>query len=589
MRSYVLSIGVLALVAPQLVLAQCPPTGRARELLTKEPTGYYTKEVIRRTNEGIALAKTRTDGASIAGLFDLNSLIMIESIFYMLVDTDLRSVEYSRDLTHISSCLHADLAIIEAQIENVRCEINTAYDGGNSSRIRELKVIANFLNQRYRHLVKGALNPQHVDKSWSAYHSFDPPFQGWCCVHDTQTCSIRDAESCTRVTPGGDGGYSFYPTQDECVSDNLCVFSEQGETTPPYEDICPFDSNYLAFNDSGYGCSADLLEQFTGGSFTIPGIGKSAVEAEKEGQKILEETRDSFVEDIGHIKETTDNMDQLVDGTMLTDEQRKQLQRFGTTSTGDIERRHVYGCNADMLPEERENLDGVEGDVTPGIHPSEEWAGIPLRGPFSFERDHLGVWNTLLKLYLEWENERQFTDYLKHPDEFPEEDDRKKATTRDNRAFGLLYSLRNPARSWRIGTQKQQAIQDAALLPKVQDITLLVRDAMKPLRPAMKNSIDLVDSSEGPLRKFGINYAYFLRRTCIFRPCNEKLDTIMKVLFTDECFPYASGEFDGGLESNPEYEECMDETGDQAYCDAQFDRYLGDPTWQKCQDAVNEL
>lgn len=564
MIKFLVPIGIFVALLPQAVGAQaCPPTGRTAELLDKDPIGHYTQEVVRRTNVGIEEAKSLEGAPAIAGLFDLNSLIMIESIFYMLVDTDLRAVEYSRDLTHISTCLHADLAILEAQIENVRCEVTAAYLARKYATLRELKVVANFVNQRYRHLVKGALDPQHVDRSWSAYHAFDPPFEGWCCVLDEMQCQIRDAESCTQVTQGEGGGYSFYPTRDACLTDSICVFSEEGETEPPYEDICPFDSNYLAYNSSGFGCSAELVDQFAGdeGAFGPEGFG-NAIQAEVEAMQELQQERDEFLEDIDDIKTTTEQIDQLADGTILNDDERTQLQEFGTTASDDVRPRRVYGCNANLPPEDRENTDNVEGILTPGIKPSQEWAGIPLRGPFFFGVDHLGVWNKLLRLYHEYEVDRQFSNYFKNPDEFPDENDREEAVKRDNSAFGFLRALRGPARSSWTQFQTQQATQDAALLPKAQDMGLKVRDAMQPMRPAMKRAIELVNSSDGALRTFAINYAYFLRRTCIHRPCNERLETIMKVLFSDECFPYASGEFQEPDEDDPHWKKCQDAVDD---------------------------
>jgi hypothetical protein len=112
-----------------------------------------------------------------------------------------------------------------------------------------------------------------------------------------------------------------------------------------------------------------------------------------------------------------------------------------------------------------------------------------------------------------------------------------------------------------------QATKEASILPKAQDAELEVLEAIKPIRPAITRVIGLVLQSDEGLRKFARNYAYFLRRSCIYRPCNEKLETIMKVLYSDECFPYASGEFNAKAG-----EEAPDKT-----------------SWEKCQDAVDEL
>lgn len=113
-----------------------------------------------------------------------------------------------------------------------------------------------------------------------------------------------------------------------------------------------------------------------------------------------------------------------------------------------------------------------------------------------------------------------------------------------------------------------QATKEASILPKAQDMQKEVIQAMKPLRPAMKSNIELVQKSTGGMRKFAKGYAYFLRRSCINRQCNSQLETILKILFTDECFPYASGEFETGKNS--------DDTNAKS-------------TWERCKEKVDQL
>jgi len=246
---------------------------------------------------------------------------------------------------------------------------------------------------------------------------------------------------------------------------------------------------------------------------------------------------------------------------MLNDDERSQLANFGNAATEEVETRRVYGCNADLPPEERTSNDGVEGTLTPRIKPSQEWSAIPLRGVFSFGENQLGIWNKFFRLQRSFANRREYPDYLRNADEFPDEDDRKKAVNRDANAFGLLQVPRTYIREiWRTFILNQ-ATEESAILPKAQDMSLGVRDAMEPVRPAMKRGIELVKDSNSGLRKFGKGYAYFLRRTCIDRPCNDRLETILKVLFSDECFPYASGVFqvkDGDEPENPTWQDCVD-------------------------------
>ena len=558
MKKFLLSIGLLTALLPAVAAAQCPESTDAIDLLDKEPTGHYTKSVLERVDEGIENAKDSITGVTAMDLVDMHFLISIESIMYMLVDTDLRAVEYSQDLANITPCLHLDLAMMEAKMEEVRCEINAAYEDKSPGALRQLKEIASFLNQRYRHLVRGALEPEHTDEGWVYYNEFDDPFEGWCCVLDQLECQVMESDECTEVQENGTGGYEFYDTKDACSVDSICVFAEDKETDPLYKDICPFDSNYLADNNTGYGCQLELIEQFSD-------VDEDVFDAEAVALLKITETRDEFLTDISHIKDITVDMDNFVDETMLNNEERAHLEKFGDVA--DIEHRRVFGCNADLPPEERDDDEGVEGELTPEIKPSEEWGSIPTRGPFFFRKDHLSIWKKFFRLQHEWASQREYPEYLRQPDEFEDEDDREDTAKLDEESFGLLRIPRNEFRNTWMQFTHRQATKEASILPKAQDAELEVLEALKPIRPAMKRNIKLVTSSSEGLRAFARNYAYFLRRSCIYRPCNEKLETIMKVLYSDECFPYASGSFQVKDGDKP-----PDKT-----------------SWEKCQEAVDDL
>lgn len=557
MKTVFFSIGLLAALLPAVATAQCPESQKAKDLLSQTPTGHYTEVVLERVTEGITNAQAKPSSPITVDLSNMHFLRAIESIMYMLVDTDLRAVEYSRDLSSMSPCLHLDLAMMEAKMEEVRCEINAAYDRKSPGALRLLKGVASFLNERYRHLVQGALEPAHIDRDWGFYNEFDNPFEGWCCVLDALECQVKQSDECTEVA-AGTGGFEFFDTKDACTVDSICVFAENKTTDPKFKDICPFDSNYLADNGSGYGCDIDLINTFAGGGF-------EAVTAEAQALSDLIDTRDEFLRDISHIKDVTLNEDNLVDETMLNDDERNQLGRFGDVA--DIDHRRVFGCDANLLPIDRTSNDGVEGDLTPGLRPSEEWGAIPNRGPFFFRKDHLVIWKKFFALQHEWASMREYPEYIRQPDEFPDLKDREETAKLDEDSFGIYRIPRNDFRSVFMAFHHEQATKEASILPKAQDAGLEVLEALEPVRPAVKRLVELVNQSDRGLRKFARNYAYFLRRSCIYRPCNEKLETIMKVLYSDECFPYASGAFDV-------------KAGDEI---------TDDPSWQKCQDAVNDL
>ena len=144
-----------------------------------------------------------------------------------------------------------DIEILDktSDIENY-FQINSIFDTVDSMG-------ANFINSCLEQFATT------LEREAKIYNEFDDPFRGWCCVLDQLECQIKESDECTEVKDGS-GGYEFFDTEDACLTDGICVFAESGTTDPKYEPICPFDSNYLADNSTGYGCQLELIKQFAG-------------------------------------------------------------------------------------------------------------------------------------------------------------------------------------------------------------------------------------------------------------------------------------------------------------------------------------
>jgi hypothetical protein len=100
-----------------------------------------------------------------------------------------------------------------------------------------------------------------------------------------------------------------------------------------------------------------------------------------------------------------------------------------------------------------------------------------------------------------------------------------------------------------------QAQNEALLFALGSDPHLIIGNTLRPLRESVQRLARLIhpgigqvgegeeQDSIGSLRGFVRDFAYFLRRSCMERPCNERLDRILKIVFQDACFPYTNGEY----------------------------------------------
>jgi hypothetical protein len=543
MRSVFITIALYIALLPAAVSAQCPQKDLTKELAAKTPIGHYAKAVIERVDDGIALAKSKSGGDTVIDLLKYNWLYELQSIFFMLFDTELRSIQQSYDITSIPACLHADLAILEAKMEEIRCETNRAYENKSTGGIEVFKALTGFLNQSYKNILTGASNPEFEAIGWQDRYIFDEEFEGWCCVTSDMECQAMDSSDC----PSSD---MFYGTYNDCIVESTCGLGLNDPSKEPnFGVICPFDSDYLAPNTSGYGCDQTVLDDFD------PPSG-SSMETESEAMDDILEMRDEFLDDINHIKDAAEKMDDILENRLFTDREREHLEQFGTARLDEIQHKHVFGCDADVVDDDE-------------VKPSRLWSSRALRGPFFYAKDHIGIWKAFYNLNHYWASEREYPDHLKNPDEFPEEGDREDRMKKDEQSNRFIVIPRTYIRDRWATFMHNQATEEAGMLPKAQDVQSAEIETIKPVRAQMKENIDLIKDKDGGLRKFVKNYAYFLRRSCIFRPCNTQLDQILKIVFSDECFPYTSGAFITGKNPN--------------------DNNAGSNTWDDCRKAVEKL
>jgi hypothetical protein len=169
---------------------------------------------------------------------------------------------------------------------------------------------------------------------------------------------------------------------------------------------------------------------------------------------------------------------------------------------------------------------------------------IELRGPFSLEPNHEGLLEAFRLLRSKDGADRASSESL----------------TGDNNKPIALSGLSSYFRDLFKTFSTQQGDREALTFAVGSDPVLSTTSAFDSLHKSVAD-LGKLSSSRNGLRSFVRDYAYFLRRSCIDRPCSQRLDRILKIVLKDECFPFVSGEFLNATDQNPAWKRCMDAAG----------------------------
>lgn len=493
--------------------------------LTMTPISqHYVQPALDRVDDGIA----NLPGSSVSSNFDFiffDWLSTLSTAFLELVDTELRLGEYQRDLYKVTPCLHLDLLILEEKLEEVRTLSKQAFEDKRIFDILQLQSMARFLNDRYRNLLRGARDPHYRDQRFLWYYSFDTTT--WCCPDtDPAICAESD-----RLTCRNNGGATFRTAQ-ACGAFPGC---EAPAFLPPEEPVCPFHSDYLPPTIAGYGCDLEALDAVGSG-------GHPAIQAERDGLDEFLQERDDFLNDMAYIGTMTIQI--------LTAIGRPVPPGFLDDFLAALSRTHRTreGCSLSDSP--LYNPPVTEFDLPP------EWpegaAKWELRGPFFITNDEFYLVRGLYDQMLKWGEDREQANYIKMPSEFPPgTTERADAEAKELKKDIIDRLLRLFSRAYfRIWNTEQSGLETRPIVQS-SDTQKEILEVAQPLRDTMINFYELASKRDQGIRKFTTKFGFFLRRTCLYRPCNKMLDRMLKINFEDQCFPYTSGLFDG----NPQHHE----------------------------------
>ncbi len=522
------------------------PAPPSPELVT---VSVYVKKVLDRAREGMKMPQEDAgDNSNFTNIALLGQEEIIGTI-----DSAIDVLLQRKNLTEQTTCEQYDLLLIQCTMEKVRTQRNKELSELKYANALRLERLYSFLNERLRGLQKGVRDPTFKDTTWGEAQLFDA--QGAsvaCCLSEDGSCQTRTADQCKEQ------GVAFY-SMDACKE-----FGCSGSAAT--DSLCSFNTNFTPPTVTGYGCDADVLEQLK----KYP----PALEDAKKLRKIQES-----------IKTFTNNAKSL-----LTVQQEIATLAGGATSsqsptTSESERAHkmIDGCqqgqcsgndnpcqsNADCDGEICSyswrhcsedmtvgcflNSDCADKDLGDCVREAPDLLLVPERTDFSATRDELKILEAFASQ--REQERREFVDDLKLPDEFPSSAQDKADARAEN--GGIQDTLR-AVRGLFISVSAGLGRMEADMFARGQDPELTMAQSLAPVRGVGSKLATLANDRTG-LRQLVTRFAWFLRRTCIDRACNGRLQQIIAIAQADACFPYTKGDFLSQTCEKPQWQECLDE------------------------------
>jgi hypothetical protein len=409
-----------------------------------------------------------------------------------------------------------------------------ALQQGRTIAILRLTDLLQFLGDRQRHLLLGARNPDYTDPTWGQRRSFDPPEQVWCCPASTPgNACVRTAQPLCLT-----GGGTSFETLDQCLG-----FGCREPVIPAPEEttLCPFHSDYEPpMLESGLGCDERAM---TGSRLAfIP----------------MQDERTALVSVMTQVElyrqQARELMEMQSDLGFARDPLPPPLapRPDHQTIMGCIRQRGACSMNAAV--ECGNDGDCAAQSLGTCVLPSDVvLMKRTLRSSFSAARDHLGILEDFLRKRRQEGLSREFVDDLKTAPEFPptKAAERARREREDFFQLGIRTGFREVFRQM----SKLQGEQEAATYPLAGDSQLTIAGSLSYLRGSVA-ALSVQAGSRDGVRRFVVGLAYYARRTCIYRPCSMRLDQILKLALTDECFPYTNGAYLSDTPQNPRWKRC---------------------------------
>jgi hypothetical protein len=314
---------------------------------------------------------------------------------------------------------------------------------------------------------------------------------------------------------------------------------DREEPEPLESPLCPFHSDYTPARMTGYGCDVSVLQSI------ISAAGDGALpfaEAEMEGLQKIEDEIDSFREIIPLLQAATGDSGS---GPPPTPEHQTVFgcaEEIGACSGDDL-----VACSSDEFCASKDKGFCVKNTSKPTI-PKRS-----IRGPFSYPTDHLRLMTEFVQKRIDDGFSRTFPNEWRRASDIPASDSGAVADRENDSS--LVGAARTVTRVFFQSISGIQGRREGAVFAEATDSQLEIADALSDMRASI-GELSRLASQKAGVRSFVIELAYFLRRTCAFRPCQRSLEQVIRIALEDACFPYTNGQFLKDTGENPRWKKC---------------------------------
>ena len=472
----------------------------------------YVERTLDRAREGLR----SIEGSKTTQFFDLVFPAWVRSsagAVAGIVDMHTGVMDLGHSLRETTTCEYLDQLQIECALAQAREALLAQIGKSSFLGVFRAQTLIQFLHERWQMLQAGALDGTYLDATALQRRLFD-----------TKSFGIPDGEG----TPScGDGKIQ---KGEECDDGNRA--DGDGCSGVCFSEMCPFSSDYgEAVPSLGMGCDLTVLateDSARANATTVIAEETRALRALLSARAELLAAQD----DPPHVA-----VEGCVRGWCEADTERP----CGKSADCGEDDRCIFGRRVCAgKPTLRCSTDDACGSEGPCTFVADTRAAQTPRGPFALEPDEMRLTRAFLDLWGRQGERRAWPEAYRNPEDYPPSQ-RKKAQTKDNNSPGGTLARAAGRMQLRL-EQRAQGVQEGVLFAAALDGHLRMAEELQPLRSGVRR-LGLLARDDNGVRLAARNLAYYILRTCIYRPCNEKLKAIIGMTFAEECYPYTNGEY----------------------------------------------